>query len=64
MAGWGVLNAFGMVVALNLGFSLGLLLRAGTAFWSTHKIGRLFAPSGHADKLNHRLDGAWAGGEH
>jgi hypothetical protein len=45
MAGWGVPGALALLIVLNLGFVLGLFLRAGAAFWYTHKVGRLFASS-------------------
>jgi hypothetical protein len=43
MAGWGVSGALGLLILLNAGFALGLLLRAGAAFWSTHEVAGLFA---------------------
>jgi hypothetical protein len=43
MAGWGVPGVLVLLIVLNLGFVLGLFLRAGAAFWYTHKVGRLFA---------------------
>lgn len=58
MAGWGVPGALALLIVLNIGFVLGLLLRAGAAFWYTHKIARLFARSAHADQATRRPDGA------
>jgi hypothetical protein len=58
MGGWGVPGTLALLTVLNAGFVLGLLLRAGVAFWHTHKIARLFAHTGHADQSTHRPDGA------
>ena len=58
MAGWGVPGALALLVLLNAGFVLGLLLRAGAAFWYTHKIARLFARTAHADHSTRRPDAA------
>jgi hypothetical protein len=58
MAGWGVPGALALLIVLNVGFVLGLLLRAGAAFWYTHKIARLFARTAHADQSTRRTDGA------
>jgi len=58
MAGWGVPGVLALLVVLNVGFVLGLLLRAGAAFWYTHKIARLFAHTAHADQSTRRPDAA------
>jgi hypothetical protein len=58
MAGWGVPGTLALLIVLNVGFVLGLLLRAGAAFWHTHKIARLFARTAHADQSSRRPDGA------
>jgi hypothetical protein len=58
MAGWGVPGSLALLIVLNAGFVLGLLLRAGAAFWYTHKIARLFARTAHADQSTRRPDGA------
>jgi hypothetical protein len=58
LAGWGVPGAFALLIVLNAGFAFGLLLRAGAAFWSTHKIARLFARTVHVDQSTRRPDGA------
>jgi hypothetical protein len=58
MAGWGVPGALGVLILLNAGFALGLLLRAGAAYWFTHKIARLFAHPVNLDQPTGRPDGA------
>lgn len=58
MAGWGFEGAFALLIVLNAGFVLGLLMRAGAAYWYTHKVGRLFARTAHADQSTRRSDGA------
>ena len=58
MAGWGIPGTLALLIVLNAGFVLGLLLRAGAAFWHTHKIARLFARTAHADQSTRRPDGA------
>ena len=58
MAGWGIQVAVGLLTLLNAGFALGLLLRAGAAFWSTKRIARLFARSANLDKQVRRPDSA------
>ena len=58
MAGWGVPGTLALLIVLNAGFAFGLLLRAGAAFWSAHKIARLFARTVHVDQLTRRPDGA------
>jgi hypothetical protein len=58
MAGWGVPGTLALLVVLNIGFVLGLLLRAGAAFWYTHKMARLFGRMAHADQSTRRSDGA------
>jgi hypothetical protein len=40
MAGWGVLGALALLVLLNVGYVLGVLLRAGVARW---KVAGLFS---------------------
>lgn len=57
MAGWGVSGTLALLIALNTGFVVGLFLRAGAAFWYTHKIGRLFAGTVHADQSPPGSDG-------
>jgi hypothetical protein len=54
----GVPGTLALLIVLNAGFAFGLLLRAGAAFWSTHKIARLFARTVHVDQLTRRPDGA------
>jgi hypothetical protein len=58
MAGWGILGTLGLLILLNAGFALGLFLRAGTAFWSTQRIARLFARPVNLDQPMRRPDGA------
>lgn len=58
MVGWGVPGTLALLMVLNAGFVLGLLLRAGAAFWHTHKIARLFARTAYADQSTRRPDGA------
>jgi hypothetical protein len=58
MAGWGISGALALVIVLNAGFVLGLLMRAGAAFWYTHKIARLFTRASHVEKSGGRLDPA------
>jgi len=58
MAGWGVPGPLTLLTVLNMGFGLGLLVRAATAIWYTHKIRRLFAQSDHADQSTPRPDGS------
>jgi hypothetical protein len=58
MAGWGVQVAVGLLMLLNVGFALGLFLRAGAAFWCTKRIARLFARPGNLDQQVRRLDSA------
>lgn len=58
MAGWGVEGALALLIVLNVGFVLGLFLRAGAAYWYTHKIGRLFARTAPAEQSTRRSDGA------
>ena len=43
MTGWGVMGALGLLVVLNVGYVLGLLLRAGVARWNARKVAGLFA---------------------
>jgi hypothetical protein len=57
MAGWGISGALALLFVLNAGFVLGLLMRAGAAFWSTNKIARLFARA-RVDQASRRPDGA------
>jgi len=57
-AGWGTLGPIGLLILLNAGFILGLLLRAGAAFWSTQRIARLFARPVKLDQAARRPDGA------
>lgn len=58
MAGWGFGGALALLIVLNIGFVLGLIMRAGAAYWDTHKVGRPFARTAHADQSTGRLDGA------
>jgi hypothetical protein len=58
MAGWGISGALALVIVLNAGFVLGLLMRAGAAFWYTLKIGPLFTRTSHVEKSGGRLDPA------
>jgi hypothetical protein len=58
MAGQGVSGALILLVVLNAGFVLGLLMRAGAAFWYTHKIAPLFARTARADPSTGRPDSA------
>jgi len=58
MAGWGVSGTLALLVLLNAGFAFGLLLRAGAAFWSTHKIAGLFGRPINLDQPTRRPDGA------
>jgi hypothetical protein len=58
MGGWGISNALTLLVVLNAGFVLGLLMRAGAAWWHTHKIAPLFARTARADQSTRRPDGA------
>ena len=59
MAGWGILGPLSLLILLNVGFALGLFLRAGAAFWSTQRIARLFArPAVTLDQPMRRPDGA------
>jgi hypothetical protein len=58
MAGWGVPGTLALLIVLNVGFVLGLLLRAAAAYWYTHKNARLFARTPHADQSSRRPDGA------
>lgn len=51
MAGWGVQGTVGLLVLLNVGFAVGLGLRAGAALWSTKRIYPLFA---RPDDLEHK----------
>ena len=57
-AGWGIPGALALLIVLNAGFAFGLLLRAGAAFWSTHKIARPFARAVDVDQSTRRPDGA------
>jgi hypothetical protein len=50
MAGWRIQSTFGLLVLLNVGFALGLFLRAAAAFWSKRSIARLFARSRNVDR--------------
>ncbi len=65
MTGWGIQGTFGPLVMLNVGFTLGLFLRAGAAFWSNRAISRLLARSRNADQQLRRPDvaGREASGE-
>ena len=56
MAGWGVPGTLALLIVLNAGFAFGLLLRAEAAFWSAHKIARLFARTVHVDQWTRRPD--------
>jgi hypothetical protein len=58
MAGWGISGSLALLIVLNAGFVLGLLIRAGAAFWYTHRIARLFARAARVDELGGRLDSA------
>lgn len=58
MAGWGIPGALALLIVLNAGFVLGLLMRAGAAFWYTNKIARLFARTARGDQSTCRPDGA------
>ena len=58
MAGWGLPGALALLIVLNVGFVLGLLLRAAAAFWYTHKIAGLFARASQADQSTRWPDGA------
>lgn len=49
MAGQGISAALTLLGVLNAGFVLGLLMRAGAAFWYTHKIAPLFARTARVD---------------
>lgn len=57
MAGWGFEGTLTLLIVLNVGFVLGLFLRAGAAYWYTHKVGRLFTRTAHADQSIRRSDG-------
>jgi hypothetical protein len=61
MTGWGIQGTFGLLLLLNVGFALGLLLRAGAAYGSKRTIPR----SGNIDQKLHRPDvaGREANGE-
>ena len=63
MAGWGVPGTLALLIVLSAGFAFGLLLRAGAAFWSAHKIARLFARTVHVDQLTRRPDWRQASSE-
>lgn len=52
MTGWGIQGTFGLLLLLNVGFALGLLLRAGAAYGSKRTIPR----SGNIDQKPHRPD--------
>ena len=58
MAGQGITGALTLLIFLNAGFVLGLLMRAGAAFWYTHKIAPLFARTARVDQSIRRPDGA------
>jgi hypothetical protein len=58
MAGQGITGALTLLIVLNGGFVLGLLMRAGAAFWYTHKIAPLFARTVRLDQSTRRPDGA------
>jgi len=57
MAGWGISDALALLLVLNLGFVLGLIVRAGAAYWYAHKIAPLFAHTNRVDRSNGRLEG-------
>jgi hypothetical protein len=57
MVGWRIPSWLALLVILNVGFMLGLLLRAGAAHWYTRKIARLFAPAARVDPSTRRQDG-------
>jgi hypothetical protein len=56
MTGWRIPSWLALLVILNVGFMLGLLLRAGAAYWYTLKIARLFARTARVDQ-SPRQDG-------
>ena len=58
MAGREIPSALTLFIVLNAGFVLGLLMRAGAAFWYTHKIAPLFARTARVDQSPRRQDGA------
>ena len=45
-----------LLIVLNTGFILGLLMRAGAAFWSTRRIAPLFARTARVDQSTRRPD--------
>jgi hypothetical protein len=42
MAGWGVMGAIALLIVLNVGFTIGVLLRAAAAQWHTRGVAGLF----------------------
>ena len=57
ITGWRIPIWLALLVILNVGFMLGLLLRAGAAYWYTRKIARLFARTARVDQSTRRQDG-------
>ena len=55
-AGWGILGAVMLLIGLNVGFVLGLLMRAGAAFWHAYKIAPLVARAARIDRSTRRPD--------
>jgi hypothetical protein len=62
MAGLGIAGTLALlivlIIALNVGFAFGLLLRAGAVFQSTRKTARLFARTVHVDQSTRRPERA------